>query len=166
MRFTTNLSPLSPTQPRHNAGTVTYRGVTFDTNTTELFIDGQVGRRLVPELGSLVYLRATAIRYAENNTGAIQESIALVITNQNGTLSIVDQDSGVGGSQPNIPYAFTVTTRNNITLGLDLANTNSYAFDVVQGTPGFIRLQVRSANALRNNWEIRVDFTEATALGG
>lgn len=171
MRFsTTQTSLTTPTQPRQNGGSVVYRGVTTGNAATELFIDGQVGRRLVPDLNSGGIIIVRAARYIPslsnvNYTNFITGYITTVV----GGISLLDQDSGTAGSQDNVIIAAQgLTTRVGL-INPGVGADNGILLDAVQPvgtTPGFLRLQVRGSASTQVIWEVQADFVEATASNG
>ena len=177
MRFSTDLTSLStPVQPRQNGGSVVYRGVTTGNTATELFIDGQARRRLLPDTpaGGLIVARAVAYNVTDNTVlaGTIN---ALFTMSSAGVLTLVDQDSTTAGVQDNVLSALTTAGTRAGVLGVTVGADNGLQFDAVPavGTPGapgfvpaYIRLRVRGLAARTVNWEVQADFVEANAFNG
>lgn len=171
MRFsTTPTSISSPVQARQNGGTVVYRGVTQDAATTELFIDQQAGRRLVPDnrSGGTLFIKATMYNITDNTVLSDARTM-LYTTSSAGVIALSDLDSGTGGVQSNVSYGLSGVTTRAGNLNINSTGGNGFLIDSVAAsgsTPAYLRLQVTGAASKAVAWEIVVDFVEATAANG
>lgn len=177
MRFSTDLTSLStPVQPRQNGGSVVYRGVTTGNAATELFIDGQARRRLLPDTPAGGTIVARAVAYNVTDNAVLSGTInALFTMSSAGVLALVDQDSTTAGVQDNVLTALTTAGTRAGVLGVTVGADNGVQFDAVPavgtpGTPGFvpayIRLRVRGSASKTVTWEVQADFVEANAYNG
>lgn len=171
MRYTTSATSIaSPVLARQNGGTVVYRGSTNGNTPAELFIDGQVGRRLVPDARSGGILRATAaaINVANSNTTASVHQVLFQVSAA-GVISLIDQDSVTGGAQDNVLVGVVTAGTRAGALNTSVGVDTGLQFDVVAATataPAFLRLQARGLPGSVLNWEVVVDYVEATAANG
>lgn len=171
MRYTTQATSLAaPVLARQSGGTVVYRGTTTNAVATELFIDGQAGRRLVPDARSGGIMRLTVAAF-NTATSAVLASFHQVLfqVSAAGVITLVDQDSVTGGSQDNVLVAATTAGTRAGALGVTVGADNGIQVDVVAATataPAYLRVQVRGVVAQTVNWEVVVDYVEATAANG
>ncbi len=171
MRYSTNSTSLAaPVLARQNGGTVVYRGTTVGNTATELFIDGQPGRRLVPDnrSGGILRLSAVAFNPVSISTGASVHQVLFQVSAA-GVITLVDQDSTTAGVQDNVLAAVTTAGTRAGALGTSVGADFGIQVDVVAATataPAFLRLQVRGAASITLNWEVVVDYVEATSTNG
>lgn len=171
MRFSSTPTSLTaPTQPRQIQISANYRGNTTNATATELFIDGQPTRRLVPDnsSGGLLVLRATQYTPASNTVRYVNLYVSYAVSAA-GVITLVDQDSGTAGSQDNVVIGVQAITTRAGQLGVGVGADHSLAVDAVPasgGLPAYIRLQVRGAAATTAIWEVQIEALEATAVGG
>lgn len=170
MRFSTIPTSLSiPVQARQNGGSVVYRGMTTNATPTEVFIDNQSPRRLVPEprSGGLIITKAIAYNVTDNTTlGSTHQTMFQV--SAAGVITFVDQDSTTGGVQDTALHAISLAGTRAGGL-VTLASDFGIGYDVVAAsgsTPSYIRLQVRGAANKTVAWELVVDYVEATSTNG
>lgn len=171
MRFSTIPTSLTiPVQARQNGGSVVYRGITENATATELFIDNQNHRRLVPDprSGGFLSIRAVAYNVTDNTTLAALTNVLFQVSSA-GVITLVDQDSVTGGAQDNVLSSVTTAGTRAGALGVSVAADNGVAVDVVAAsgsTPAFLRLRVRGAANKTISWEVVADYAESTSTNG
>lgn len=158
-------------QHRQGQGEVIYRGRTINATLTELFIDGQPSRRMVPAKDSTALFKITGVAHYSNGTSLHTDSVAMFRTSATGVTTQVDLDGTTGGSQ-GIELASSVATPsgaivpklNTFTLG----GANGYTFTVVPATAtadSYISLSVTGVASVTIDWELTVRFIEAGSRG-
>lgn len=164
MRLSTiNTSLSTPVQARQNGGTVVYRGTTSGSTVTELFIDNQSSRRLVPDNRGAVLLRVLAIatnlttgaQSIDNRLLSFNVSAAGVITQVNAVQFI----TGAGVTPAALANQLAVGTGSD----------NGLAFNIVAAsgsTPAYIQVAARGAAGATVAWEVVVDYVETNANNG
>jgi len=169
MRFSTNTTSLTSTQPRTSTGTLFYRGTTQNTDIVELFIDGASGRRIVPDRDSTIYMVVTAVRRLNTGSTRVRLFHAVFSLDSSGALVSTDLDGTTVGVQ-NTAYFTTNTDSdtaapNSSGLVVQSMTANGVLFDFVPAsgnTPSYVRCRVSGANLFTNYWGIRVNYVEVS----
>lgn len=177
MRFSTILDTFNGQgkNGRQNEITAAYRGVTSNATATELFLDGNASRRLVPDVPAGGILRFLACGYnATDNTTLYAETLVSFQVSAAGVITLVDQDSVTGGAQDQPINAITIAGTRAGVLGNVVTADNGFFVDVVaaSGTlgspnfvPAYLRLQVRGAANKTVLWEVWVSGLEVSGAG-
>ena len=172
MRFSTILTNIREAlSARQYSGTVKYRAALTSTAVTELPIDSQPSRRLVPALDSGTLLRVTAVLYRPTGAAVFHSTRRLLaVCSPAGVVTLTDLgDTGLAVAGPSGAFAASAPTLN----GTAVAATNGLQFVVVPAVlvngavtvPAFLRLDVSSASAALTYLEVDVEFSEAGPRG-
>lgn len=158
-------------QHRQGEGEVIYRGRTTGNTLTELFIDGQPSRRMVPAKDSTMLLKITGVAHYSNGTSLHSDSVAMFRTTAAGVITQVDLDGTTASAQgvevaasAATPSGAVVPKLNTFTLG----GANGYTFTIVPATAttdSYVALNVTGLTSVNIDWEIMVRFIEAGPRG-
>jgi hypothetical protein len=158
-------------QHRQGQGEVIFRGRTTNATATELFIDGQPSRRMVPAKDSTTLIKIIGVAHYSNGTSLHSDSVAMFRTTAAGVITQVDLDGTTAAAQ-GIELAATVAAPsgavvpklNTFTLG----GANGYTFTIVPATAtadAYVSLSVTGVASVTIDWEIMVRFIEAGPRG-
>jgi hypothetical protein len=172
MRFSSIITSIREAlQIRQGPGAVVYRGRTTNATLTELFIDGQANRRIVPAADSSILISLRGVAHYGNGTTLFTDSQHLFRVSTAGVITQLDIDGTTGGSQgvesPGsvaAPSGAVVPKLNVLTLGA----ANGYTFTVVPATAtsnAYIALSVTGLAATVIDWEIELKYLEAGSRG-
>jgi hypothetical protein len=172
MRFSSILTSIREgLQQRQGPGPMLFRGRTTNATLTELFIDGQPSRRIVPSSDSSILLALRGVAHYQNGTSLFTDSYHMFRCSLAGVITAVDIDGTTGGAQ-GIESAGTVAgpagavvPKSNI-LGLGVAN--GYTFTIVPATAtanAYIALSVTGIASVTVDWELEARYIEAGPRG-
>ena len=176
MRYSTiNTSIRESTQTRQYDGKGSYRATTNATTAIELFLDGQINRRLVPALDSTTLLNCYGVIHTVA-ASTFTNRRALIRNTAAGVLSFVDLDATTAGLN-DVEIASSVAAASGaatltVPVAPGVAGAGSLVFSLVQpatvggvSTPGYVVLTYTPAVATTTYVELRADFIEAGARG-
>jgi len=156
---------------RQGAGTVLYRGRTTNATLTELFIDAQPNRRIVPSKDSTTLIKLVGVAHYSNGTSLLTDSVHMFRTSAAGVITQVDLDGTTAAIQgvetPGAVAASSgavVPKLNTLALGA----ANGYTFTIVPATAtadAYIAVSVTGIAATTIDWELLVTFVEAGPRG-
>lgn len=172
MRFSSIITSIREAlQIRQGPGAVVYRGRTTNATLTELFIDGQPNRRIVPSADSSILVSLRGVAHYGNGTTLFTDSQHLFRVSTTGVITQLDIDGTTGGAQgvesPGsvaAPSGAVVPKLNVLTLGA----ANGYTFTVVPATAtsnAYIALSVTGLAATTIDWEFELKYLEAGSRG-
>jgi hypothetical protein len=172
MRFSSIITSIREAlQIRQGPGAVTYRGRTTNATLTELFIDGQPNRRIVPSSDSSVLVTLRGVAHYSNGTTLFTDSTHLFRVSTTGVITQIDVDGTTAAAQgvesPGSVAASSgaVVPKLNV-LGLGLAN--GYTFTIVPATAtanAYIALSVTGLAATTIDWEFELKYIESGSRG-
>lgn len=172
MRFSSIITSIREAlQQRQGPGQLTMRGRTTNATLTELFIDGQPGRRIVPSTDSTVLLSIKGVAHYSNGTSLFTDSFHMFRVSLAGVITQIDLDGTTAGAQ-GIESAATVAAPSGAvapkTNVLTLGAANGYTLTIVPATatnPAYISLSVTGLAATTIDWEFNVMYIEAGPRG-
>ena len=170
MRFSTILTSIRESlSTRQYSGKVDYRINTTSAAVVEVFIDGQVARRLTPALDSTTLLNCYGVIHTAAGS-TFTNRRALVRCTVAGVLSLVDLDATSANND--VELASAINGPSGAVTGtapvIPSSGVGSIAFNVVQpvGTvPGYISVTYTPVSAAPTFVELRADFIEAGSRG-
>lgn len=172
MRFSTVITSIREAlQTRQTRGTVMYRGTTTNATATELFIDAQPLRRLVPATDSTTLLNCRMVCHGSASISLFSNRKVLVRNTAAGVLSIVDLDATTVGANDVEPANAVAAASGAVVASVPVipnTGTNSVAFSVVAAsgsTPAYIAVTATGTASTTLWWEVEIDFTEAGPRG-
>lgn len=172
MRFSSIITSIREAfQIRQGSDSVIYRGRTTNATLTELFIDAQPARRLVPASDSTALLNISGVAHYANGTSLFTTSYHMFRVSPAGVITQVDIDGTTGGAQGvelassvAAPSGAVVPKLNVLTLGA----ANGYTLTIVPATAtsnAYISFNVTGLAATTIDWEFDVRFIEAGSRG-
>lgn len=173
MRFSNILTSIRESfQSRQYAGSVNYRAATTATTAVEVFLDGQVGRRLVPATDSTTLLNCYGVCHTVAGASTFTQRRVLVRCSALGVLSFVDLDATTVGLN-DVEIASSVATASGATVLTvpiipGTAVAGSFVFSLVALTstsPAYIAATYTPAVATATFLEVKVDFIECGPRG-
>lgn len=172
MRFSSIVTSISEAfQQRQGSGQVLYRGRTTNATLTELYIDGQPSRRIVPSKDSTTILKVVGVAHYSNGTSLHTDSVHMFRTSAAGVITQIDLDGTTAATQgvetPGSVAASSgaVVPKLNV---LALGAANGYTFTIVPATAtaeAYITVSVTGLAATTIDWELLVTFVEAGPRG-
>ena len=172
MRFSSIVTSIREAmQMRQGSGDILFRGRTTNATTTELFIDGQPNRRIVPSSDSTVMLDIRGVAHYSNGTSLITKSQHLFRVSAAGVITQVDLDGTTAGAQ-GVETAGAVAAASGAVVPklnvLALGAANGYTLTIVPATAtsnAYISLSVTGIAATTIDWEFNVSYVEAGSRG-
>ena len=172
MRFSSVVTSIREAlQQRQGPGQFTMRGRTTNATLTELFIDGQPSRRIVPSTDSTVMISLKGVAHYQNGTSLFTDSFHMFRTSLAGVITQIDLDGTTAGTQGvesagsvAAPSGAVVPKTNVLTLGA----ANGYTLTIVPAagtTPAYISVSVTGLAATTIDWEFNVMYVEAGPRG-
>lgn len=172
MRFSSIVTSIREAlQVRQGAGEMLFRGRTTNATLTELFIDGQPNRRIVPSSDSTVLLDIRGVAHYSNGTSLFTKSQHLFRVSAAGVITQIDLDGTTAGAQ-GVETAGTVAAPSGAVVPklnvLTLGGANGYTLTIVPATAttnAYISLSVTGLAATTIDWEFSVEYVEAGSRG-
>lgn len=172
MRFSSIVTSIREAlQHRQNQGEVIFRGRTTNATPTELFIDGQPSRRMVPAKDSTTLFKVTGVAHYSNGLSLHTTSVAMFRTTAAGVITQVDLDGTTAAAQGielaacvAAPSGAVVPKLNTFTLGA----ANGHTYTIVPATAtsdAYVALSVTGTASVTVDWELMVTFIEAGPRG-
>lgn len=141
-----------------------YRGRTTNATLTELFIDGQPARRIVPSSDSSVIIKLTGIAHYSNGTTLTSYSQHVFRVSAAGVITAI--------GAPGIELAGAVAAPSGAVSPkvqtLTLSGANGYTLTIVPATStsnAYIALSVTGLAATTIDWEFLMEMLEAGPRG-
>lgn len=167
MRFSSILTSIREAmQSNQYGGNIVFRGRTTNATPTELFIDAQPSRRIVPCTNSTVYLAIVGVAHYANGTSLCTDSRHMFRVSAAGVITQVDLDGTTAATQGvelagavAAPSGAAVPKLNTMALGA----ANGYTLTIVPATAtsnAYISLSVTGIADVVD-WEFQVQFLEA-----
>jgi hypothetical protein len=172
MRFSSILTSIREgLQHRQVPGPIVFRGRTTNATLTELFIDSQPNRRIVPSSDSTVLLELRGVAHYQNGTSLFTSSLHMFRCSLAGVITQIDIDGTTGGAQGveiagSVAAASGAVVPKTNVLGAGVAN--GYTFTIVPATAtsnAYISLSVTGIASVTIDWELEVRFTEGGPRG-
>ena len=172
MRFSSILTSIKEAfQTRQGSDHVMFRGRTTNATLTELFIDGQPNRRIVPSTDSTVMLNLRGVAHYSNGTSLHTDSYHMFRVSPLGVITQVDLD-GTTASAQGVESAASVAAASGAVvpkLGvMALGAANGYTLAIVPATAtsnAYISISVTGIASVTIDWEFDVRYTEAGPRG-
>lgn len=172
MRFSSIITSIREAfQTRQGADNIMYRGRTTNATPTELFIDGQPSRRIVPSTDSTVLLNLRGVAHYSNGTSLFTDSYHMFRVSALGVITQVDLD-GTTASAQGIESAAAVAASSGAAVPklnvLAAGAANGYTLAIVPSTStsnAYISLSVTGLASVTVDWEIDVRYVEAGPRG-
>lgn len=172
MRFSSIITSIREAfQTRQGADSIMFRGRTTNATPTELFIDGQPSRRIVPSADSTVLLNLRGVAHYSNGTSLLTNSYHMFRVSTTGVITQVDLDGTTAAIQ-GVESAGAVAAASGAAVPklnvLALGAANGYTLTVVPATAtsnAYIALTVTGLAAVNVDWEIDVRYVEAGPRG-
>ena len=165
MRFSSIITSIrEPLTQRQEEVLAFYRGRTTNATATELFIDGQPSKRIVPSSDSTLLIELMGLAHYANGTSLATISQHLFRVSQLGVITAI--------GAPGVELAGAVAAPSGIAAAkvqvLTLNGANGYAFTIVAATPtsnAYIALTVTGLAATTIDWEFKMEMLEAGSRG-
>lgn len=172
MRFSSILTSIKEAlQTRQGPGAFTIRGRTTNATLTELYIDGQPSRRIVPSTDSSVLISLKGVAHYGNGTSLFTDSHHMFRVSALGVITQVDVD-GTTASAQGVESPGSVATSSGAVVPklnvLALGAANGYTFTIVPATAtsnAYIALSVTGLASTVVDWEFDVSYVEAGPRG-
>jgi hypothetical protein len=172
MRFTTILTSIKEAlSHRQGPGAFTMRGRTTNATSTELFIDGQPGRRIVPSSDSTVVLFIRGVFHYSNGGSSFTDSTHLFRVSPLGVITQLDSDGTTAGVQ-GVEAAATVLSPSGAVVpklsAMSLGTANGFTLNIVAATatsPSYIALFANGVASVNADWEFDIKYIEAGPRG-
>jgi hypothetical protein len=172
MRFSSILTSIKEAlNHRQGPGAFTMRGRTTNATLTELFIDGQPSRRIVPSTDSSVMLCIRGVAHYGNGTTLFTDSTHLFRVSAVGVITQVDLDGTTAATQ-GVETAAAVLAPSGAAVPklsvMALGAANGFTLAVVAATatsPAYISLSVTGLASVNIDWEFDVKYIEAGPRG-
>jgi hypothetical protein len=174
MRFSSIVTSIRDAlQQRQGPGEIVFRGRSTASVTSELFIDGQPGRRIVPSNDSTVLLELTGVANTSAGASLFTQSIHMFRCSAAGVITQVDIDGTTGGSQ-GVELAGAVLGASGAvvpkTSVMTATGINGYIWTIVPAagiTPAYLSLSVAGTGGAGTwvDWEFEVEYIEAGPRG-
>jgi hypothetical protein len=165
MRFSSTLTSIrEPLNQRQEELLAYYRGRTTNATPTELFIDAQPSRRIVPSADSSVLIKLTGIAHYSNGTTLTTYSQHVFRVSTTGVITQI--------GAPGVELAGAVAAPSGAVAPkvqvLTLGGANGYTFTIVPATTtsnAYIALTVTGLAATTIDWEMQMVMLEAGSRG-
>lgn len=165
MRFSSIITSIREAlQQRAESGVAFYRGRTTNATLTELFIDGQPSRRIVPSTDSTLVIRLMGAAHYSNGTSLATFSQHLFRVSTTGVITQI--------GAPGVELAGAVAAPSGAVSPkvqvLTLGGANGYTFTIVPATAtslAYIAFSVTGLAATTVDWEFEMAFQEVGPRG-
>jgi hypothetical protein len=165
MRFSSiQTSIREPLNHRQEESVACYRGRTTNATLTELFIDAQPARRIVPAWDSTLFIRLIGVAHYSNGTSLTTMSQH---TFRVSPLGVITQIGAPGVELAGAVAAPSGAVAPKVQV-LTLGGANGYTFTIVPPTTtsnGYIALAVTGLAATTIDWEFQMVMMEAGPRG-
>jgi hypothetical protein len=165
MRFSSIVTSIREAlQQRQTLGSVFFRGRTTNATLTELFIDGQPARRIVPSADSSVNIRMFGVAHLSNGTTLTTLSQHVFRVSPAGVITAVNAPGLELAGAAAAPSGAVVPKLGVMTLG----GASGYTFTIVPATAtnaAYIALSVTGIAATTIDWEFEMSYLEAGPRG-
>ena len=165
MRFSSILTSIrEPLTQRQEEVLAFYRGRTVNATPTELFIDGQPSKRIVPSSDSTLLIELMGLAHYANGTSLATISQHMFRVSPLGVITAVGAPGVELAGAAAAPSGLVVAKVQVLTLGA----ANGYAFAIVAATPtsnAYISLTVTGLAATTIDWEFKMEMLEAGSRG-